>query len=300
MEVKLKTEIITVTQEVAEEFLKHRKKHEPGVKGTNRRVTEGEKRKWAAEMAAIPCRWLLTHEGLCFDSNGVFVDGQHRMEAFLMACRIRPGLAIDFMVTYGVVPEAFKVMNTGRKRKLSDVLSTEGYTNVNLLQTVAKLHFCYHRVPYDTIHSWAGGIPEWNGSIILDWVDASPTIVSGVERVVSTADLRKVGNLSALAAGYAIAAEIRPDVDCGKFMDWIAEGRGEGWDRYKPAYELRERLLMRRGGRVTNTERIEQLALFVKAFNAYAAGRELRSLSFSSGGAFPVVAGKPEGIDVSL
>jgi hypothetical protein len=302
MAVQLKTEIVTVTQEVAEEFLKHRKAYQPGVKGTNRRITEAEKRKWADDMAATPCRWLLTHEGLAFNSEGEFVDGQHRMEAFLIACRRKPGLAIDFMVTYGVAPEAFKVMNSGRKRKLSDVLSTEGYVNVNLLQTVAKMHFCYHTVPYETIHSWGGSVPNWNGAIILDWVDSHPTILSGVERVIGTAGLNKIGNSSALAAGYALATEIRPDVDTNAFIQAIRDGRGTGWDKGKPEYELRERLIARKKGHVSNVERIEQLGLFVKAFNAYAAGRtDLKALAFTSGGSFPRIASAiPESLDATL
>lgn len=285
---EVKTEVITITREIATAFLEKNREHAAGIRGTNRKVSPTEMAKWSADMLAD--RWRLTHEGWAFDNEGYFIDGQHRAKAFLAAEAKRPGLTIQTLVTYGLEPEVFKVINIGRRRRMSDVLSTEGYTNVYMLHTVARMHFCYNRVPYQAIHTWTSTVLEWNNDVMLGWVDKYPSIAEGVEYVSSLAKFRNVGILSSMACGYALARQIRPDIDIIPFMERLAHGKGAS--DFEPAYELRERLIKRtRGVRATPVERVEQLALFCKAFNAYADGRLLKNLSWDSGGpgSFPLI-----------
>lgn len=295
MERKVTTEVMTIGAKDAERFLLKNRNHQPGVKGTNRKSSPTEEAKWAADMAAG--RWLLTHQGIAFDDEGYLTDGQTRCRALIIADRRKPGVTIDVMVTYGLEPESFKVMDTGRRRKLSDVLSTAGYTHVNMLAASAKLHYSYYRVPYKTLSSWTGSIPEWNGHVINDWVDSHPMLTAGIERIAASSLFRSIGNQAALVTGYALAREIRPDVDVEPFISDLAEGLG--LTRYSAAWMLREKLRKRQNALKTSfrsnhsVERVEQLALFCKAFNHYADGIELKTLHWDSGGdkSFPLLRG---------
>lgn len=294
MENQVRTEIMEIDADDAARFLEKNKEYEPGTKGTNRKTYQPDLQKWANDM--VRGRWRLTHQGVAFDNEGFLVDGQNRLKALIMADRQKRGVTIKMMVTYGLDAEVFRVIDTGRRRKLSDVLSFDGYPNVTALSSAAKLHYCYHKVPYKLISSWSGTIPEWNGIIIGEWVAANPTLVSGVELVCDRGStFRSIGNSSALSAGYALATQIRPDVDWDEFMRQLAEGLGS--TKMDPAWQLREKLRKRMaalrsiGRSGHSTERIEQLALFIKAANAFAKGEEPKALHWTSGGekSFPLL-----------
>jgi len=42
---------------------------------------------WVRKLAGMMTRgeWLLTHQGIAFDVYGVLIDGQHRLEAIIIA-----------------------------------------------------------------------------------------------------------------------------------------------------------------------------------------------------------------------
>lgn len=294
---EVRFEKVLVTLEVAEAFLEKNKWYHPGEKGTNRKVSPSEVAKWALDMEYG--RWLYTPEPIIFEEDGTMSDGQHRMLAFVAAAKRKPGLAIYFTVAYGAEPEVFKVLNIGKKRRMTDVLSTEGYSNVATLHTVARLHFCYHRIPYQNIHSWTSTVYGWTNEVMLQWLTDHPRINEAVEYVCGHSKYRTVGILSSIATGMSLAMEIRPDVDVFPFMERLAHGQGASAN--EPAYELRERLRKRVGERKTTVERVEQWALVHKAFNYYAAGKPMKNLSWDSGGpnSFPLIAAalvKQEGL----
>jgi hypothetical protein len=65
--------------------------------------------------------WLVTHQGIAFDVNGVLVDGQHRLAAVIEADQ-----PVE-MTVFTEVPEgAFDVLDTGKRRTAADVLAIEG------------------------------------------------------------------------------------------------------------------------------------------------------------------------------
>lgn len=59
----------------------------------------------------------MTHQGIAFDKNGILRDGQHRLTAI-----VDEGRDAKMVVTFGIAPEAFSVMDTGSRRTASDVL----------------------------------------------------------------------------------------------------------------------------------------------------------------------------------
>ena len=71
--------------------------------------------------------WVLTHQGICIDTNNVFIDGQHRLLAIIMS-----GITVDILLTTGSNPDAFKVIDSTISRSLSDKTKLEKFDAENM------------------------------------------------------------------------------------------------------------------------------------------------------------------------
>ena len=94
-----------ITPEKAAEYLTHnhinRKLRQSFVKDLVNVITEGD--------------WVITHQGIAFDTEGNLLDGQHRLTAVVQANR-----AVECYVTRGLPTETFSVIDAGLSRTLSD------------------------------------------------------------------------------------------------------------------------------------------------------------------------------------
>lgn len=63
-------------------------------------------------------RWVLTHEGIAFSPNGRLLDGQHRLQAIVLA-----NVPVEMFVWFDVPSEALMAINNGRRRTLVDSLT---------------------------------------------------------------------------------------------------------------------------------------------------------------------------------
>jgi len=122
-EAPLQLEIVTITPELAQEWLDRG--------GTNRKVT---RRRIEAMTAAIQRgEWQLTGEAIKLDHEGRVRDGQNRLHAIVAA-----GIPVHSVVAGGLSEEAFDVMDTGRSRTGADVLGIHGYPSQNALAAAAR------------------------------------------------------------------------------------------------------------------------------------------------------------------
>src|ERR1019366_7444668 len=62
--------------------------------------------------------FLLTHQGVAFDLAGRLIDGQHRLRAIM-----KSGTAVMVLVFDGCDPEAFGVIDQGKKRGSGDLFA---------------------------------------------------------------------------------------------------------------------------------------------------------------------------------
>ena len=110
----MKTELITITPKMAEEFLaKNMKRNRPVMKSTVNA--------YARTMKAGG--WNTTHQGIAFNDKGELIDGQHRLHAIIAA-----NVPITMNVTYDVhqIPgEAFTI-DMGRKRTYGNIAVMSG------------------------------------------------------------------------------------------------------------------------------------------------------------------------------
>lgn len=104
-----------ITPEIAADYLTHNRRdgeHE------NRRQRAHKISAYAADMKAG--RWQLTNQGIAFYENGDLADGQHRLEAIILA-----GVPVDMYVTYDV-PNESVLYDRGMVRSTTDVLEMGG------------------------------------------------------------------------------------------------------------------------------------------------------------------------------
>lgn len=72
--------------------------------------------------------WHVTGEAIIFSSDGVLLNGQHRLTACLES-----GHAFTSWVIYGIDRQSFKFMDQGRKRTAGDIFSIEEVPNAALM-----------------------------------------------------------------------------------------------------------------------------------------------------------------------
>lgn len=93
----------------------------------------------------------VTHQGIAISNCGELLDGQHRLLAI-----VNTGIATKLMVTTGLPKETFTVIDTGSKRKASDVLSINGSTNATSTAGAIRLYILYTQAPHVV---WTGKLP---------------------------------------------------------------------------------------------------------------------------------------------
>ena len=99
---------------------------------------------WATSLAGAIGRgeWILTHQGVAFDSTGKLIDGQHKLHAIIQA-----GSAVEVAVYRGISPEAFKVLDVGLKRTYSDITGLSQKT-AEVCRAIAATILMGNNTPY--------------------------------------------------------------------------------------------------------------------------------------------------------
>jgi len=105
-------QLMTVTPTMAANWLEH-------ANTRNRPMSEAYAEKLARDIREG--RWMLTHEGIAFDTHGVLLDGQTRLWAIMLADR-----PVPLHVWFNITPEALMAINSGRSRSLTDILKLAG------------------------------------------------------------------------------------------------------------------------------------------------------------------------------
>lgn len=106
--------IEVITPAKAAEYLKHNKHNRP--------VNQKQVEFLAKQMQQG--KWKLNGEGISFLANGELGDGQHRLEAIIMA-----DVPVQIVVTRGADDDSFPTYDSGRNRSASDCFAVEDIPN---------------------------------------------------------------------------------------------------------------------------------------------------------------------------
>lgn len=114
-----------VTPELAKKYLSRNR--------TNRKLEKAYVALWINQI--LTGNWKQTGDPIRFDIKGNLIDGQHRLTAI-----VKTGIAQFMLVVTGLPEDAKYVIDTGKKRTASDVLSISGIKNPGLISSVIKMY----------------------------------------------------------------------------------------------------------------------------------------------------------------
>jgi hypothetical protein len=89
----------------------------------------------------ITGQWKMTHQPVALDTEGIVIDGQHRLAAVGKA-----KTAVQMLVAYDADPNTFDVIDTGAARTPADTLRIAGYANSAHVAASARMLLAYDEV----------------------------------------------------------------------------------------------------------------------------------------------------------
>jgi hypothetical protein len=240
--------------------------------GTNRKPTRRNILFLLNEMKTG--NWRETGDGIKFDSDGKLMDGQHRLLAL-----IQYGKALEFLVIRGLKKSSFEVLDTGKSRTASDILSIQGYKNTNNMAAAIKW------VELLQTKSVSAKQKEFfSNSRIKKFADANPDL----EEIISWAHVdiyRQFRFMPASFVGalyYVVQKKNQSKAD--SFFEKYANGIGLKPD--SPILALRDRLI-KDSDRKSKLSIQDKAALFIMAWNHYITNKPVTNLMLAKNYQFP-------------
>jgi len=198
----LECKVIRVGKSLAEHWLK---KNHP----SNRNISWGQVEAFAADMASG--NWKLTHQGVAFDGDGNLIDGQHRLNAIVLA-----NVVVDLLVVNNPQGDYQAPINLGRKRTVATIQNWHSRTAAALA----------------VLNVMERGFSEKQRSTMAGMVD----VYAHHEDALHAIGVPKHGNAGIIAASawaYPVAA-----IPTMEFLDKVL--RGEMIAKGDPAWAFRE------------------------------------------------------------
>lgn len=255
--------VVTVTPEMAESWLKRNK--------SNRPLNNTILKFLLSEIGNG--NWKMSNDCISFDVNGILINGQHRLNAVVVS-----GKSLQFMVAVGMEPESFKIMDTGKGRNGSDVLSIMGYKNYALLAATATFVFRYNSVTASQAAQHGGSV-RLSNTDLLEYVQSNedmPGIVADGLSIFNSSD--KLLTASWVCSMYYLIAQ-RANIE--KARDFINRlCCGNNLSMNSPIRLLRKRLTKDKMDKYNTMNKTVKLALVIKAWNYFISGTEVKVLRF--------------------
>lgn len=220
-------------------------------------------------------RWALNGAPIVLSADGRLLDGRAR----LTAC-VRSDAAFDTLVVQGVEFDAFETIDAVRKRTLADVLSMRQESHGRALGAALRILWTYG----------SGGTPGISKpptpTTLLGVLEEHPGVRDSVKPALRAIPLLPHGCGIAL---HYLANAVDP-TRANEFMAQIQDPITAAPDN--PVVQLREILLTTRGQGGARKQTYV-LAVAIKAWNAFAAGKLIKSLRYAPDReSFPRVAGE--------
>lgn len=259
---KIEHAIVYVNAETAKRWLKRNVK--------NRNLNQTYVERYRADMAAG--RWSMTGDPIRFAIDGTLIDGQHRLAALAEL----DDVTLPMLVIRNLANEAQGAMDQGQRRTPGQQLQLAGVKDSNAVAAAVKRFIV-----------WDEGLLFRDNKVVTatvttprieEWVHANRAEVERFSQLVS---LTKQNDAPPSVAGAAALAFARIDFPAAvQFFTLLARGAGtEG----HPIVTLDKRLQRNRREGLKMPDR-DYLALFILAWNAWRAGREMKKFQRPRGG----------------
>jgi len=257
--VNVTMEIVEITPKLAKEWLN----------GHNRHLRDTVWQRYARDMAAG--NWELNGETIKRGEDGTTQDGQHRLKAV-----IESGCTIRSVVVSGLPVSAQETTDRGLPRNIADALRLRGEVDVNVLSgAITQAFVLLSPMPGDT-RFW----PSTREA--LAYLEANAGIRSSC-RVGNRANEALRTPATTTAALHHIFSLIDAD-DADAFVDQLVTGAG--LEAGSPILRLRE-IMLKENTVQRRMPRHRLQALWIKAWNAWRAGKSVQVLTWKPGGSRP-------------
>jgi len=270
----MRMEVVDVSPQLAAEWLTRNTNNRPLSKNTVQQLAGQIQRG----------EWQLTHQGIAFDEDGTLIDGQHRLAAIVKA-----GITVPLTVTHGVPRTAFTVMDTGRKRTGRDALALAGEANATHLAAALRGLHLYLHAPNS---AWSGGSSVTSNDQLLAALEKHPGVRDALQHGIALNRACRI-TVTAATIGWYVTTQARPDIDQFTWEDGIVTGaRLEPGD---PRLTLRNTMLSLAAGRAhrRRDDSREHLLYYLKAWNAWVEGRNIKLLRRSPNETMPRISTRP-------
>lgn len=217
--------------------------------------------------------WKVTHQGIALNTEGVLVDGQHRLAAIVEA-----GIPVDLTVFTEVDPDTFDVLDIGKRRSAADALAIEGEKNTTQLASMLRIVWLYDNV---SDGAWTGNRSRVSNSQVLQMLEKNPKIRDYVLVGEHLSNSMGINKSAGGAATYLVARAN----SARKIAPWL-EGliEGAGLAKNDPRLKLRNHMssLARRaaGEARRRYDPREHVSLYLTAFAAWGKDEPLTRLSY--------------------
>lgn len=220
--------------------------------------------------------WELNGETIKIAEDGTLLDGQHRLQAV-----VESGVTIEALLMRNLPREAQDTVDTGRRRRLADVLAIEGFPDSHALGAAVSILFRYRngtRIDYS--HKNAPTPRQ-----ALDLLAEEPDLIESV-RVARRLTKKVRGPIGVFSALHYVFSEVDPDAT-DEFFERLIDGNE--LQKGDPVLQLRDQLLKPRVERNYAQSPYYVAALMIKAFNLRRENRTVSLLSFRNTEKFPVL-----------
>lgn len=208
----------------------------------------------------------LTHQGIAISETGKLLDGQHRLTAI-----VNTGIAAQLLVAVDLPDQVFPVLDTGRARMASDVISMAGVPDAMTVASGIRSFLLYQAAPGIV---WTGAFTKNLGTTtaVKAAYEKDPEGWQWASRAARSQVLAKVVIPASATCLLYLAAK-----DHGfdrAYLQGFLRGmkEGAGLKAGHPVLAYRNKALMAPPGRSAQG----RLADYIKLLNAYATGQQLK------------------------
>lgn len=239
----------------------------------NRKISERQVNFYYKQM--ISGDWGSTGDTIKISSDGLLLDGQHRLKAL-----IRYDKPLEMFIAEGVDPALFPMIDTGKSRTASDVLSSNGVGRPTNMASAAKYILLYDNDQMNRAHN-KDVAPSHKK--ILQFVQDHPELEPIVGYACQVNKKFKFMPPHMLATLYWIISKKNP-IKADEFM--IQYGSGVGLSEDSPVRLLRDRL-MKDGLQRKKLPVRDKAALFIMCWNLFVTGKSQQHLTLQKNYSFP-------------
>jgi len=277
----MKTEVKLITPELAKEMLNKN--------GINRPLRDCIVNEYARLMKAN--LWQeKTGETIKISSDGILLDGQHRLRAIIKA-----NIDLPFLIAKDCDKEIFKVIDTGLRRSASDVLSIIGVDNSGKISAGIRKYLTLKAKNFGSVGglgkstqsfgSQHKGLPTSNYEILSIYSNKPKYWDGACNNAKKWYRSSNLLSCSDYMGYFVFLSEINSD-QAFEFFDKLSSG--DNLSSKNSIKLLREKFIFFRLSSKLNLSGLAKSAYIFKAWNQFRKGNELKSLRWNNDDLFPM------------